>query len=122
MMTNNSVMYSIKILGEIARDFLFFPLWWYSRGLVMIITKTWEFVQNRQRSLALIVWVKNIFKPMYGQYDWQGLLISFFIRSMQIIFRSLIMFFWILVSLAFLVIWAILPFFVFYQIIFQLFI
>jgi len=115
-------MYSIKILGEIARDFLFFPLWWYSRGLVMIITKTWEFVQNRQRSLALIVWVKNIFKPMYGQYDWQGLLISFFIRSMQIIFRSLIMFFWILVSLAFLVIWAILPFFVFYQIIFQLFI
>lgn len=120
MITNNFAMYSLKILGEIGRDFLYFPLWWYSRGLSLMVQKVWEFIQNRQRSLALFVWMKNIFKPMYGQYDWQGKLISFFIRLMQIIFRSFVMLFWIIGAVLFLVIWLILPIFVIYEIIFQL--
>ncbi len=74
---------------------------------------------NKQKSLALFVWVKNIFRPMYAQTDLAGRLISFFIRLAQIIFRSFIMLFWIIFSLAIIVFWIIAPVFVIYEIIFQ---
>jgi hypothetical protein len=45
-------------------------------------------------SLSLGVWLKNIFVPMYGQRDWESRLISVFMRSVQIVFRSLGLFIW----------------------------
>ena len=119
MMTNNSVMYSVKIIGELIRDILIFPLWWYSRGLVNNVKGLIKFIIARQKSLALIIWVKNIFTPMYGQTDWQGKLISVFIRIVQIIFRSIVMLFYLIISIALLLFWLALPPFTVYQIIFQ---
>ena len=86
MMTNNFATYSIKILGEIGKDIFYFPVWWYSRGLLIMINGILTFVRDREKSLALLVWIKNIHKPMYGQYDWQGVLISVFMRIIQILF------------------------------------
>ena len=120
MMTNNFTLYGIKILSEIVRDILFFPFWWYSRGLFNVIQKQIFFIKNRQKSLALLVWVKNIFKPMYGQRDFQGMLISIFIRSVQIIFRSFLMLFLIIFSLILIIFWIILPPLVIFEIFFQL--
>lgn len=120
MMTNNFVLYGAKILGEITRDIIFFPLWWYSRGLAQTVKSFLSFLDNRQRSLALLVWVKNIFTPMYGQTDWQGRLISVFIRIVQIIFRSIMMLFWVVLVVGALLVWLITPIFVGYQIIYQL--
>jgi hypothetical protein len=57
---------------------------------------------------------------MYGQRDWQGVLISIFIRFIQIIFRSIIMLFYIVISLAILLFWIFLPLLVFFEILFQL--
>jgi len=37
--------------------------------------------------MGLGVWIKNLFVPMFQQYDWQGRIISFFMRLFQIIFR-----------------------------------
>ncbi len=56
---------------------------------------------------------------MYAQYDWQGTLISFFVRLVQIIFRSIFMLFWLILSLAVIIFWIILPPLVVYEIIFQ---
>ena len=120
MMTNNFALYSLKIVGEFIRDIFMFPLWWYSRGLMQLVLSQIKFIKNREKSLALMVWVKNIFKPMFGQTDWQGKLISFFMRVFQIIFRSIVLLFWILIAFSGLVLWIGLPILVLYQILFQL--
>lgn len=120
MISNNLGLYGAKILAEIGWDLVFFPIWWYSQGLFMFVKKLLEFLQNQQKSLALMVWIKNIFKPMYGQTDWQGMMISIFIRIVQIILRSLIMIFWILVTLIMLIFWVSIPFIVIYQIFYQI--
>ena len=119
-MTNNFAIYSVKILGEISREIFYFPMWWYSRGFLTMTKGTITFLRDREKSLALLVWIKNIHKPMYGQADWQGMLISVFIRIIQIIFRSIVMLVYITFALVAIVLWVTLPFIVFYEIIFQL--
>lgn len=119
MPSNSFIFYSLQILAELVWDVLYFPLWWYGRGLVNLIMSVMNFLINKQKSLALLVWMKNIFRPMYAQYDWQGLLISFFMRLVQIVFRSLVMLFWLLVTLAVIIFWLAFPVFVIYEIIFQ---
>lgn len=120
MNDNNLSFYSVKILVEIIRDILYFPIWWYSRGLNNILKSLGNFLINKQKSLGLFVWIKNIFVPMYGQYDWQGILISFFVRLIQIIIRSIAMIFWIILAVLAICFWLLLPIFVIYEIIFQL--
>jgi len=119
MPTNSFLFYGLQILAELVRDVLYFPAWWYGRGLVNLIMSVRNFLINKQKSLALLVWVKNIFRPMYAQYDWQGILISFFIRLVQIIFRSIVMLFWLIFSLAVIIFWVLFPALVIYEIIFQ---
>lgn len=122
MVSNNFFLFSLKIIVELIGDIIYFPLWWYSRGLFELLNKQVDFLKNRERGLSLFVWVKNIFKPMFGQSDWQGILISIIMRIFQIIIRSIAMLFWLLVSLFTSLLWITLPILIFYQIIFQLFI
>jgi len=120
MIQNNQFLYSLKIVGEIFKNILFFPFWWYTRGLFSFIEREISFLNSQQKSLALMVWVKNIHKPMFGQTDWQGRFISFFMRLFQIIIRGMVMVFWILFTFTLIATWTILPVFVGYEIIFQL--
>jgi len=119
MLSNSFIFYSLQILAELIWDILYFPVWWYGRGLVSLIMGMINFLVDKQKALALLVWIKNIFRPMYGQYDWQGMLISFFMRSVQIIFRSIVMLFWFIFSLAVIIFWILFPVLVVYEIIFQ---
>jgi len=122
MVSNNFFVFSLKIVVELVGDIIFFPLWWYSKGLFDFLKSQLQFLENRQKGLALAVWIKNIFKPMFGQNDWQGKLISVIMRIFQIIIRSIAMMFWILVSFLLIIFWISLPVLIFYQIIFQIFI
>jgi hypothetical protein len=108
------------IFFEILKDVVFFPFWWYSFGLIGTVKKLAAFIIDREKSLALFVWVKNIFTPMYGQRDWQGLLISFFIRLVQIVFRSLVLLFWLVIALVLFWLWIIFPAIVVYMIFWQI--
>lgn len=118
-MSNSFIFYSLQILAELVRDVLYFPLWWYSRGFFNLLLGVKNFLADKEKSLALLIWLKNIFKPMYAQHDFAGMLISFFMRSVQIFFRSLIMIFWLILCLAVIAAWLALPIFVIYEIIFQ---
>ncbi len=120
MITNNIILYSAKILTEFFLKFVYFPFWWYFGGLILLIKALLRFLLNRQKSLALFVWIKNIFKPMYGQYDWQGVLISIIVRIFQIIIRGIIMIFWIALSGAIFLFWLALPPLIVYEIIYQI--
>ncbi|MBI5071417.1 hypothetical protein HZB93_00780 [Candidatus Falkowbacteria bacterium] len=91
------------------REILYFPVWWYTRGLLRAGSFSWQRIKNMELRLGVKVWVVNIFKPMFGQRDIAGVLISFFMRIFQIIGRTLVLILWTLVMILVFFIWIILP-------------
>ncbi len=120
MEVKNPALYLVKILALEAKDLVIFPLWWYTGGFLNLLGSLKEFLADSERSLAFFVWVKNIFVPMYGQSDWQGKIISFFIRIIQIIFRGFALLVMAMFALIIAIIWLALPALIVYQILFQL--
>jgi len=70
-------------------DTIIAPLWWYGRGLGIAYNKVVEMVVGVWRSMGVWMWARHIFTPMFQQYDWQGRVISFFMRLFQVIIRSI---------------------------------
>lgn len=83
------------LIAETIGDFLLFPLWWYTKGLLRTVKGIGRAIAQRQRSLALGLWIANLFRPMYGQSDWQGKLISFIFRMLVLVWRTLLFFVWL---------------------------
>ena len=108
-MKHNAATYSVKILVKIVWDFVYFPLWWYSEGLLKTLRGVYNFWREQEASLGFSVWLKNIFVPMYGQQDFAGRAISFFIRLVQIIYRGTVLLIFIILGLLFLTIYLFLP-------------
>ena len=121
MIKENIAQKSFKFLfKEIIFDVFYWPIWWYTGGVKKAWMRFGDSIVNGNRNLGLSVWIKNIFKPMFGQYDWQGRLISFFVRLAQIIVRSIGLVFWIIFSLIIFFVWLILPLFLILQFLFNL--
>ena len=115
-MTQNIVLSSIKyVLVDLIGDILYWPIWWYSSGFKKTAESLWQRFLRMEERLALRIWFINLLTPMFGQTDWQGRLISFFIRLIQIIVRFILLLIVGAVCLIFLGIWLILPVFVTYQ-------
>lgn len=108
-----------NVIRDTVVDFLYFPVWWYSRGLLKQIKGAGGSVIARQDALAIDIWIKNIGKPMYGQYDLVGRLISFFMRLFQIFVRTCALIVWTALMVVWLVVWLIIPIAVVYFIFFQ---
>jgi len=109
-MEYNFFTYFGKILLQVIWDFLYFPLWWYTVGLAKTVRGIGHFYHEAETELGFLVWLKNIFVPMYGQYDFAGRLISFIIRLVQVVFRGALMLLIIFLGLAFLIFYVLLPF------------
>lgn len=88
-----------RIVRDVVLDAFSFPFWWYSKGLVRMLNWVAQNLMESVQSLGLSVWLKNLFVPMYGRYDWQSRIISFFMRLIQIGFRLLALCMWSLVVL-----------------------
>ncbi len=109
MLKSHFLISALQVLARFLGNIIFFPLWWYSVGFVRFATKILLFWRDEQRSLGLMVWVRNIFVPMYGQNELAGRLISFVMRVVQILARGLMMLFWVVIGLVLMVIWLTLP-------------
>lgn len=82
------------IIRELIGELLFFPVWWYSQGLVATwrtIVRQWLATADR---LSLRILLKNIGKPMYADYTRSGRIISFFFRLLLIGVRSVVLLLW----------------------------
>jgi len=110
-----------KILGSVLIDqikaVLYFPLWWYSKGLLKAIEGSINFVKDFEQTLGFKIWVKNLFVPMFGQRDIPGRLISFFLRIFQILWKGIALLIFITLAFLYIIFWLILPLFIIYQII-----
>ncbi len=76
------------LLWELGGDVLCFPAWWYGKGLISALQYTLSFIQGYARTLGVMTWVKNIFTPMFGRYDWQSRIISVFMRLANVFARG----------------------------------
>lgn len=79
----------LEVLRGVASDIILFPVWWYSRGLLLVWRWSWQTLQDYAEYFALRIWIQNLFVPMFGQYDWQSRLISVVMRIVQIVGRGL---------------------------------
>jgi len=120
MLNSNFLAQTGKIFLQIIGKIIYFPIWWYSLGFGRLIKSAGRFWRNQERSLGFLVWVKNIFVPMYGQRDWMGRIISFVVRLVQIIARGIALLFWSLILILILLLWLVFPFLLIVATIFQL--
>jgi hypothetical protein len=97
------------VLLDTLREILYFPAWWYGVGLRKTAASRFGNIKSMEMRLGLKIWLKNIFKPMFGQYDIPGKIISFFMRIFQIIVRTLILIFWSVLMLGLILVWICLP-------------
>lgn len=85
---------AVFILRELIGDVLYFPVWWYSQGL----TATWRALArewlNAVDRLSLRILLKNMGRPMYGDYSRSGRLISFFFRIFLVVVRGVFLILW----------------------------
>ncbi|OIO18773.1 MAG: hypothetical protein CO029_03620 [Candidatus Magasanikbacteria bacterium CG_4_9_14_0_2_um_filter_41_10] len=98
-----------RIAFQLVLDMLYFPLWWYSGGLRRIIIGLFHMLQDANASLAPGLWLRHIFTPMYGQTDFQGRLMSFFMRVVNIIGRLFALVVYMCVLFFLFCLWLIVP-------------
>lgn len=104
---------------EFLFDFLYAPIWWYTKGLVRAGRFAARLVAAGNAQFAPGLWLLNIFVPMFGQYDWQGRLVSFFVRLVNVIIRSLLLIVWMILSFVVFTLWIIIPISILYSLIYS---
>lgn len=96
-----------KFIWDNVHDVLTFPLWWYSRGLREFFFILARMVRRTNESLGVSLWLSNLFTPMYGQRDWQGRIISFFMRCVQLCARGLVFVIFLVFVCALFAVWIV---------------
>ena len=88
------------VVNELFGSILLFPVWWYTRGLRHVLTWAKNFMRDANESYALSVWIKNLFVPMYGDSEWSGRVLSFFVRCGLIAVRGGAVLVWCALAIA----------------------
>jgi len=83
----------------------YWPIWWYSSGLVDFFKFVGRQLKQSFRNQALDILIRSWFKPMYAQYDWQGRLISFIFRTLMIAWRLAFFLVWAVVLIVLACVW-----------------
>lgn len=105
------------IFIDIILDALYAPIWWYTTGLAGTLQKLFRAAQEGASIIGIGIWIKSLFKPMYGEFSWQGRIISFFMRVVVLLFMTVQMIVWLGILLVLIVLWLVLPLALAWQII-----
>ncbi len=121
-MAQNAVVLSARyFFVDFLGGIVFFPVWWYTLGLARAGRSAMHALENERRTLAIGVWIKNLFVPMYNATDIAGRLISFFMRTVQIIGRTIVFTIYFTLVATLFTAYLILPVFVVLQILYHAF-
>lgn len=109
-MSKNILVQASKLLVlDYILEILYFPVWWYGAGLKNAFSFFTRGVVEADRFTGFSLLLRNIFKPMFAQYDKQGRIISFVMRLVLIIYKGLTLIFLFIFYLVTLVFWLGLP-------------
>jgi len=98
-----------RLLLEAFLDLIYYPVWWYTGGLKFEALRCFAFLKAGNARLAPGLWLRYILVPMFGQYDIQGRIISFFMRFFNVLARSFALAVWLAVCLWLLSLWLFIP-------------
>jgi hypothetical protein len=116
-MTDNLFFSSLKfVFKDLIWDIIYFPIWWYSLGLKKVVLFCFKEIVETSHRLAIGILFSHLLKPMYGQYDLAGRIISFVFRILQFLWHLLFVFIWIILIFAVLIFWIALPIITVWQI------
>jgi len=107
-MTGNVTLNSAQLVFETIGRALFFPVWWYTRGLLAVLRYAGQSIKGQYENLGLGVWLTNLFVPMYGTTDFMGRFISFFVRFFMIIARGFVLLLWTIIILLLIIFYVLL--------------
>ena len=102
-----------------AYEIIYAPVWWYSAGAVGALNRFFDRLRFGNQYFGWSVWLVNIFRPMYAQRDFAGRAISFVVRIIQVIVRSMLLLGWSMVALLMLLSYFFLPVIVILEIFYQ---
>lgn len=109
-MSKNILTQASKLLIlDYITEILYFPVWWYGAGLKNALNFFIRGVMEADRFTGFSLLLRNIFKPMFAQYDKQGRIISFVMRLVLIIYKGLTLILLVIFYLVTLVFWLGLP-------------
>ena len=100
---------TLFILRELVGEVLYFPVWWYTHGLALTgrtLIRQWFGLVNR---LSIVILLRTMGKPMYGDYTRSGRAISFFFRIFILAARLIALGCWTVVELVALLAWVLGP-------------
>lgn len=103
-----------RMLIELVLDIFYFPIWWYSEGARKALFFCVSIIKSVNGMLSPGLWLKNIFVPMFGQSDFQGRLVSIFIRFLNVIFRTIGLLIWVMLVVVIFFVWILFPMFILY--------
>ncbi len=123
IMSDNILVATIKYIAiEIIWDIIYFPVWWYSKGLVKAAIFCLQSARfHIHRRLALGIWLRNMFKPMYGDYTREGRIISIFMRMVVLVYKLIATILWLVCLFILFIAWIVLPILIIYYILYQVF-
>src|SRR3989344_5777127 len=104
------------VWNEIVLPFLTAPIWWYTRGAKRALDRFLERIKEGDEYLGASIWIRNLFVPMYGQYDWEGRLISIVVRIVQGMARGFLLIIWTIISTLLFIGYLLMPAIVFFEI------
>lgn len=116
MSKNSAIAVARYVFGEIIGDFFYAPVWWYSRGFLKLLVYSKIQIANFEKSIGLKLWIKSLGKPMYGQYDITGKLISFCMRLVVLFARFFAFIGYVFVRLIMILVWLVAPVIVVWQV------
>lgn len=120
-MAENLVFKTTKYMfKELILDVIYFPVWWYTKGLSKAGVFFMNEVSDWANRLSLKILFRNMLKPMYGDYSRSGRIISFFMRIIVFGFKLILMVIWLSVLSVLFIFWIVLPIFIVYMIILNL--
>ena len=108
------------VFGDVVGGLVYAPVFWYTRGLSDAAQYCLRLIVRRWYALGVGVWIANLFVPMFGQHDMAGVLISFFMRLVQIFARGLVMILWTLLVIILFIAYLVVPVLVAYELLRQL--
>ena len=108
------------VVKDIVLDVLLFPFWWYTTGAVQIFRWFLNRIRRASRAGGLRIWFRNFFKPMYGDYSFEGRLISFGMRSVVSVWKLVSFLLSFLVAAVATLLYALAPLVAVWYLLFQL--
>lgn len=119
-MVTHLLQASFRILAlDVIGNLLHFPIWWYSKGLLAAFRFSLNQIKAMANYFALPILFRFWFKPMFGQNDIWGRLISFGVRTVQLLVLLIGQTLWTLFVFILFLLWPLIPLVIGYELLFQ---